>query len=259
MRRIVLTPTAGRAVRLQRTALALLLAVACRGGAPPTGSLEPQSQYAEALRAFRAGHFRKSQELLNRMLFDLPARDTLMPKVRFHLGESFFGMSDYIQAAREFRRVADDFPQDALAPFGLLRSADSYAGLWRRSELDPTHGETAVAGYQELAGRYPDSEAARLATIRMHAIQEQFAHKDYQNGLFYFRRGAYDSAILYFRSLIATYPSSPLVPEAFVRLVQAYRAIGYAEEREETCTHLREHYGSRQDVREVCGSGRPGR
>ena len=102
-------------------------------------------------------------------------------------------------------------------------------------------------------------KAAGLGAVRMRAVQEQFALKDFQTGDFYFRRGGYDSAILYFRGLIATYPSSRLVPEAFVRLVQAYRAIGYLEEREETCAHLREHYGTRPDVREACGSGNPGR
>jgi outer membrane protein assembly factor BamD len=155
--------------------------------------------------------------------------------------------------------VADDYPQDSLAAYGLLRSADSFARLWRRAELDPTQGDAAIAAYQELLGRYPDSPAAVIGQVRMRAIQEQFALKDYQNGLFYFRRGAYDSAILYFRALIAAYPSASVVPDAFVKLVQAYRQIGYREEREETCAHLRQYYGGRADVREVCGAGSPGR
>ena len=237
---------------------ALLLVAACQHGARP-GTLSPVAQYGEAMRAFREGNYQHAHDVFTRLLFNIPARDTLAPRARFYLGESYFGLGDYVQAAREFHRVADDFPQDDMAPFGLLRSADSYARMWRRAELDPTQGEAAVAGYQELAGRYPDSPAAQLGQTRLQAIQEQFAQKDYQNAMFYFRRGAYDSAILYLRGLIATYPSASVVPEAFVKLVQAYRAIGYREEREETCAHLRQYYGGRADVRQVCGSGNPGR
>jgi len=106
------------------------------------------------------------------------------------------------------------------------------------------------------ANRVP---AARLGEVRMHAIQDRFAEKDFDNAQFYFRRGAYDSAILYLRNLIATYPSAGVVPDAFVMLVRAYRQIGYREEREETCEHLRQYYGGRADVRQVCGTGSPGR
>ena len=238
--------------------LAALMPAAC-GGRAAVGQLEPASQFAAAKHAFRHGEFRTAQELFNRMVFDVSARDPLMPGVRFYLGETWFGLGDYLQASREFRRVADDFPQDSLAAYGLLRSADSFARMWRRAELDPTHGEAAITGYQELLGRYPESPAAVLAQVRMRAIQEQFALKDYQNGLFYFRRGGYDSAILYFRNLIATYPAASVVPDAFVRLVQAYDRIGYREEREETCAHLQQYYGGRADVRQVCGTGSPGR
>ena len=238
---------------------ALAASAATCGGRAAPGSLQPSDKFAEAMRAFRHGDFRTAQERFNQLLFDVQGRDPMMPRVRFYLAESWFGMGDYLQASREFRRVADDFPQDSLAPYGLLRSADSYARLWRRFELDPTHGETAVTGYQELLARYPDTPAAELGQVRMRAIQEQFAQKDFQNGMFYFRRGAYDSAILYFRNLIATYPAASVVPDAFVKLVQAYRQIGYREEREETCEHLRQYYGGRADVRQVCGAGSPGR
>ena len=239
--------------------LAVTAGAAACGGRAVVGDLEPASRYQQAMLVFRRGEYRDAQELFNRMVFDVPARDPLMPKVRFYLAESWFGLGDYLQASREFRRVADDFPEDSLAAYGLLRSADSFARLWRRAELDPTHGESAVTGYQELLGRYPDSPAAQLGQVRLRAIQEQFAQKDFMNGLFYFRRGAYDSAILYFRSLIATYPAASVVPDAFVKLVQSYRQIGYREEREETCAHLQQYYGGRADVRRVCGTGSPGR
>ena len=235
-----------------------LALAACRGANTRVTS-SPETQFTSAMLAFRTGEFAVAAADFQRLQFDLPARDTLLPRVAFFLAESQAALGDAITAARDFRRVADDFPSDALAPYALLRVGDEYASLWRKPELDPTHGETALATYQELIGRYPDSPAAALGAIRVRQVQDQYARKDFLNGLFYFRRGGYDSAILYFRALIAAYPGSSVVPEAYVKLVESYRSIGYREEREETCAHLRQYFGGRADVRAVCGNGSPGR
>lgn len=235
------------------------LLAACHHRADTSVAPDPEGQFQVAMRAFRHGQFMRAQQLFQRLQFDLAARDTLLPKARFYYAETFAGLNEYVGAAREFRRVADDFPTDALAPYALLRAGDQFGRMWRRPELDPSNGETAIATYQELIGRFPDSPAARIAEIRVRGLQEMYARKDFENGLFYFKRGGYDSAILYFRSLIAQYPATTVVPDAYIKLVQAYRIIGYREELEETCAHLREYFGGRADVRHVCGDRGPGR
>lgn len=215
--------------------------------------------YEASLRQLRHGHFDRAQEGFQKLTFDLTARDSLFALSRFWLAESYFGLRDYVTASREFRRVADEAPESPLAPNALLRAGDCYAELWRRPELDPTNGQTALATWQELQGRYPDSQAAAISFQRVRALNEAFARKMFENAVFYFRRGGYDSAILYFRGLISTYASSSLVPESFIYLVRSYRAIGYKEELQETCDHLAQYYPSRRDVREVCANGRAGR
>lgn len=245
--------------RLLLPAALLLAAASCHRFNPGEFRTDPEGLYAVSLREFRGGRFAQALEGFNVLSFELAQRDTLLPKVRFYQAEARFGLNDFLTAARDFRRVADDFPADSLAPYALLRAGDAYARMWRDVELDPTHGQTAMATWQELAGRFPDTPAARLAGVRLRDIQDAFARKDYQTGLFYFRRGGFDSAILYFRGIIANYPSTSVVPEAFVSLVQAYQAIGYREERDETCAHLRQYYANRADVRRICGDGNPGR
>jgi outer membrane protein assembly factor BamD len=253
--------------RLRPLLLTGFLALAGCHHSGPSRQAEPATLYRAAMEDFRRGRFEDAQKDLQRLQFDLPARDSLQASVRFYLAETYAGMGEIITAARDFRRVADDYPSDQLAPTALLRVGDQYARLWRRAELDPANGETALAAYQELIGRYPDTQAAQLAQVRVHTLEEQFARKDFENALFYFKRNAYDSAILYFTSMIAKYPASSLVPDAFIKLVQSYRAIGYREELEEKCSHLRQYFGTRADVRRECpatttstgGNGNPGR
>ena len=66
--------------------------------------------------------------------------------------------------------------------------------------------------------------------------------KEYRTGNYYFRLKAYDSAILYFRSVVANWPQATSAPEALLRLVQAYDRIGYEEDMRDMCTQLQRFY-----------------
>lgn len=224
---------------------------------------EPADLFRASMRAFRTGHYDRSQVGFQKLTFDLSPRDTLNAVARFYLAESYFAQGDYVTAAREFRRVADEQPSFHLAPNALLRAADSYAAMWTNPALDPTSGQTALATYQELQGRFPGTPAARIAGARVRALNEEFSGKEMENALFYFQRGAYDSAILYFKDLIASYPSSSRVPEAYVYLVRSYKAIGWKDEQAAFCQQLQQYYGQfyrhRADVRELCGDRPAGR
>jgi outer membrane protein assembly factor BamD (BamD/ComL family) len=72
--------------------------------------------------------------------------------------------------------------------------------------------------------------------------------------MFYFRLKAYDSAILYLKDVVATYPKAAIVPEALVKLVQAYKALGYREDVQETCGYIHRFHPRAPQVGEVCPS-----
>src|SRR5437773_9774837 len=107
-----------------------------------------------------------------------------MVDVRYHLAECYFQTGDRVQAAHEFRQVADQYATSDYAPTALLRAGDANLRLWRRPELDPSYGEAALAIYQELAGRYSGSSAATRAQLHVRQLRDGFADKAYKNGLF---------------------------------------------------------------------------
>ena len=237
---------------------ALALAAACHHFDPRSYTV-PEDLYQASMREFRAGHYEKSHAGFQAITFSVGARDTLYPLARFFLAESYFGQGDFVTAAQEFRRVADENPNHRLAPDALLRAADSYAKLWEKPDLDPSNGQTALATYQELAGRFPGAPATHVATTRLRALNEKFAKKEMDIGLFYFRRNAFDSAILYFKDMIASYPSASLVPEAYVYIVRSYHAIGYTDQETEFCNALRQYYPQLADTKTYCGNRTAGR
>src|SRR5258708_12560389 len=70
--------------------------------------------------------------------------------------------------------------------------------------------------------------------------------------MFYLRRKAFASAIIYFKDVIANYPTTARAPDALLRLVDSYRAIGYKQELQETCEHLRRFYPQATGLARTC-------
>lgn len=239
----------------------LLGAGACGGGGPAVAPVPLadsaldraiDSLWTSGLVAFRTGDWAEATSRFERVVLEFRPGDSRIPLTRFHLGEAYFARGSHFEAAREFRRVADQYPNHELAPRALLRTGEVWADLWRRPELDPTYGETARAAFVELRNRFPASRAAVLGALRIAELDARFAEKAYLNGLYYHRLKAYDSAILYFRDVVATYPRTPAAPKSLLKLLEAYRALRYAEDVTETCGYIARFHPELEAAREFC-------
>jgi outer membrane protein assembly factor BamD len=245
---------------------AVALVAACGGGRGPeerqaspapvsSAGASPatiDSLWRHAEQAVRHGKWSDAEKLLNRATLEFSPGDPRIARAHFWLGEALFAQGRQLEAAREFRKASDETPNDPIAPEALLRLGDVYADLWRRPELDPTYGQTALSTYQELLNRYPGSSPAQRAQLRVTELNERFAYKAYKAALFYFRLKAYDSAVLYLKDLVATYPKTAVVPEALVKLVQAYQKLGYREDVQETCGYIRRFHPTASGAGAVC-------
>jgi outer membrane protein assembly factor BamD len=235
-----------------QVALAGVLALGCARGGRPSASVTPvasglsraavDSLWQRAMADFSQGKWDKALTLFQRTILEIPAGDSLAIEARFRVAECLFAQGNQLQAAREFRKVSDETPNARLAPEALLRAGDAYGDLWRRPELDPTYGQTALSTYTELVNRYPDSRAAARAKLRTTELEEAFATKQFKAAQYYYRLHAYDSAILYLKDIAASYPRAAITPSALLRLVQAYHALGYTEDVQETCGYIRQFH-----------------
>jgi outer membrane protein assembly factor BamD len=253
---------------MRRGVMLLLMTLgACKAAGPPAPKVAPtpvtavsqaasaaevDTLWAKAQRAIRSGKWSDAVKHLERALLEFEPGDDRAAQAHFWLGEAHFAMGSQLTAAREFRKVSDETPNDPMAAEALLRAGDAYADLWRRPELDPSYGQTALATYQELLNRYPEGMPAKRAQDRIDDLKERFAYKEYKAAMYYFRLKAYDSAILYLKDLVATYPRAAVAPEALIKLVQAYRTLGYKEDVQETCGYLRRFHPKAEGIGEVC-------
>ena len=159
----------------------------------------------------------------------------------------YFARGRQLEAAREFRKASDETPNDPIAPEALLRVGDVYADLWRRPELDPTYGQTALSTYQELLNRYPgaarqsgDNCGSRSSTSGL--------PQEFKAGMYYFRPEGLRLRHPVSQGLVATYPKSAV---AFQRLWSSWfgriGALGYREDVQETCEYIRDSILKRRE------------
>ena len=238
--------------------LALVLALAAGACAPAFQAKSfrgtNEQLYVASLAEFNRKRWDNAVAGFERLTLELPARDTLLPKAHLYLARSHLGRKQYLLAAQSFGRLAEGFPNDTLADDAMFEAAMAYKRLWRRPDLDAQYGTAAMTTLQTLRAVYPDTPRRPDAEREIARLQQWFASKDYENGMHYFRRKAYDSAIIYFKAVLDTYASTPRAREAGLRLVESYRAIRYREDADELCATLRERYSGDREVREACGA-----
>jgi outer membrane protein assembly factor BamD len=238
----------------------LLIAVlggltACRGGfhvekfAGDTNAL-----YKAGVQQLALKHWENAVMVFEKLSTDLPARDTLLPRVQFDLGRARSGNLEHLLAAQAFTKLSENYPEDSLADDAMYESAREYQKLWRSPELDSQYGTTAQATFRTLVAVYPDSPKRKDAEVQLAALEEMFATKEYLAGYYYLRRKAYDPAILYFKVVVNTYPESLRAKDAYLRMVESYRVIRYREEAADACTALRKRFASDPEVQKTCGA-----
>lgn len=209
--------------------------------------------YEASLREYEAGNWDNAILGFEKLTLDLPARDTLLSRSHWYLGMAHFRNKQYILAGQSLQRLTEAFPDDSLADDALFEAGRSYRHLWRRPVLDPQYGQLAITTFRTLLALYPNSDKAAEANAEIARLEQMFATKDYEVGMHYLRRRAYDSAIIYFQDVVANYPNTPRARDAYLRLAEAFSAIRYREDAREVCSTLRTKYPGDADVLEACG------
>ena len=199
----------------------------------------------------------------------------------YNLASDTLGRGDYSQAALLFDEVERQHPYSAWARRAQLMSAYSYykANKYDESVLaaqrflslhpgnkdaayayyliavsyyeqisdvrrDQKNTEKAVNALNELVRRYPRTDYAADARIKLDLTRDHLAGKSMEIGRFYQRRGDYIAAEHRFRDVVENYQTTSHTPEALHRLVEIYLQLGMASEAEKSAALLGHNYPS---------------
>ena len=113
-----------------------------------TTPISGQSDFDEGVAAARAGDAATAQSLLQRFISGNPS-SPLVGDANFWLGESYYAVGEFREAARRYVDVADLYPGAATAPRSLLKLGVTLNLLGQK---DP-----ACQSLREIGARYPNA------------------------------------------------------------------------------------------------------
>ena len=88
----------------------------------------------------------------------------------------------------------------------------------------------ALDALQTLVRRFPDSQYARDANLKLDLTLDHLAGKEMEIGRYYLNRGYVNAAINRFLVVVKDYQTTTHTPEALHRLVEAYMTLGLKAE-----------------------------
>ena len=139
---------------------------------------------------------------------------------------SYHRAHDYEEARGAAQRFIDTYPGDEDAAYAKYLLALSYYD--QIDEVGRDQGLTfqALQSLREVIEEYPDTEYARSAILKFDLAFDHLAGKEMEIGRYYLKRGHYTAAINRFRVVVEDYQTTTHTPEALMRLVEAYLALG---------------------------------
>jgi outer membrane protein assembly factor BamD len=107
---------------------------------------------------------------------------------------------------------------------------------------DQTSTEAALVALQDVVQRFPDTEYARDATLKIDLTIDHLAGKEMEVGRYYLMRDDYIGAINRFRNVVEQYQRTTQIAEALERLSEAYYALGVYREAQTAAAVLGANY-----------------
>ncbi|MBS0273849.1 MAG: outer membrane protein assembly factor BamD [Proteobacteria bacterium] len=107
---------------------------------------------------------------------------------------------------------------------------------------DQTVTEQALTALQDVVQRFPNSEYARDASLKIDLTLDHLAGKEMEVGRYYLTRRNYIGAINRFKTVVQRYQKTPQIAEALERLTEAYYALGVYNEAKTAAAVLGANY-----------------
>jgi outer membrane protein assembly factor BamD len=138
--------------------------------------------------------------------------------------------NNYDEAVADADRFLQLYPGNRSAAYARYIKAVCYFEQIADVGRDQAATGKALSTLQDVVQRYPNTEYAADARLKIDMANDQLAGKEMTVGRYYLRGGDTLAAIGRFRNVVDRYQTTSHTPEALYRLVEAYLTIGLIEE-----------------------------
>lgn len=138
--------------------------------------------------------------------------------------------ADYDESVAMAQRFIGLHPGSDSAPYAYYLIAINYYDQIYDVGRDQATTVSAEAALQQVVRRYPDSDYARDARLKLELTHDHLAGKEMSIGRYYLKQNQHLAAIGRFKNVVADYETTSQTEEALHRLVESYVSIGVIQE-----------------------------
>lgn len=208
----------------------LALVAACSSDEEPEYVERPVEElYNEALDHLEAGNYEQAilsfEEVDRQHPYSVWAtKAQLMTSYAHYLADK------YDEAIIALDRFIDLHPGNRDIGYAYYLRAVSYYEQIVDVQRDQRITQLALDSLQQVVQRFPNSEYARDAALKIDLTQDHLAGKEMSIGRYYLERNEHFASINRFKTVIEEFQTTTHVPEALHRLVESYLALGITQE-----------------------------
>ena len=222
-----------RYVVLASMAAAMALTAGCAGGKAKKDTAyvarDVETLYAAAKARLDRGDVKRAAALFDEVERQHPyspwaRRAQLMSSFSYYLARN------YPQAIQSAQRFLSIHPGNKDAPYAYYLIALSYYEQISDVERDQKITQQALNALEEVNRRFPQSEYAADARLKVDLVRDHLAGKEMEIGRFYEKTGKWLAARLRFQTVVEQYDTTSHAPEALYRMTETSLALGVPEE-----------------------------
>jgi outer membrane protein assembly factor BamD len=155
---------------------------------------------------------------------------------------SYYAAKDYNKAIGASRRFLEIHPGNKDAPYAYYLIALSYYEQISDVERDQKITLQAKTALQEVDRRFPGTEYASDARLKLDLVEDHLAGKEMEIGRYYERSGKWIAANIKFQNVVENYQTTSHAPEALFRLVETNLSLGIPTEAKKYAAVLGANY-----------------
>jgi outer membrane protein assembly factor BamD len=220
-------------VRNYIAALFLIPLIASCGAPGIKTAANAEEQFALAKKEYDKKRYLKAIEGFQKTIFNFPGASSV-DTAQYYLAMSYYENEDFELAAVEFNRLIANYPQSEFIDDAQYMGGVCYfRNTPKHYALDQEDIKRAISAMEDFIVDNPDSPLLDDARNIILMAKTRLAHKEYENGLLYYKMSAYQAAAIYFQLVIDSYTETEYAPKALFKLAEAnYKQGKYLEAQE---------------------------
>ena len=215
-------------------AAATVFTAACGGGSSRPADTAYVARDVESLYAQAKSDLDRGRPQLAAALFDEVERQhpysPWARRAQLMSAFSYYVAGDYNKSIQASQRFLSIHPGNKDAPYAYYLIALSYYEQISDVQRDQKVTEQALTALREVNRRFPQTQYASDARLKIDLVQDHLAGKEMEIGRYYQRSGKWIAAQIRFQNVVDTYQTTSHAPEALYRLVESSLALGIPAE-----------------------------